>query len=301
MRSAIVVLREPFALVSLALVAGLIAPSSELAGHADLILAALVFAVSLTIDPGRLIAAASAWRTIALLTLLPFATLLPLALAIGRLFEGPEREGLIALGLAPTEVAVAGLVALAGGSAELALAVIVPSLVASALLAPLLAPLVAEGSPDTGDLLLRFGLVVLVPLALGLAVRATRRAGRAVALADPAAAVVLALLVYAALGDLGDRSSLRDAVLAGTLFLGASTAVALLLRRALGGALAGPFVFSLRDFAVAAALAGELGARGAAATPAVYGALMLVLAAGAAAVLRRLRRAATRPPGARRA
>lgn len=294
----VVVLREPLVLVVLALVAGLVVPSAELAEHADLILAALVFAVSLTIDPVRLIAATSEWRPIVLLSLLPFATLFPLSLVAGRLFEGPEREGLIALGLAPSEVAAAGLVALAGGGAELAIAVIALSLVASALLAPLLAPLVAEASPDSGELLVRFGLVVLVPLALGLAVRATRRRGRAVALADPAGTVVLALLVYAALGDLGDRSSLGAAILAGTLFLAGSTAVALLLRRALGGGLAGPFVFSLRDFAVAAALAGELGARGAAATPAVYGALMLVLAAGAAAFLRRRRPAPTRRSGA---
>ncbi len=282
--------REPLVLVVLALVAGLVAPSADLADHGDLILAALVLAVSLTIDPGRLIAALRAWRPVALLSLLPFATLFPLSLVLGRLFDGPEREGLIALGLAPTEVATAGLVALAGGGAELALAVIALSLVASALLAPLLAPLVAEASPDSGELIVRFGLVVLVPLALGLGVRASRRAERAMALADPAATVVLALLVYAALGDLGSRSSLGEAVLAGTLFLAVSAAVALVLRRALGGGLPGPFVFSLRDFAVAAALAGELGAPGAAATPAVYGALMLVLATGAAAALRRRRR-----------
>jgi predicted Na+-dependent transporter len=290
--------REPLVLVVLALVAGLLAPSEELADHSDLILAALVLAVSLTIDPGRLIAAARAWRPIVLLSLLPFAMLFPLALALGRLFDGPEREGLIALGLAPTEVATAGLVALAGAGTELALAVIALSLVASALLAPLLAPLVAEASPDSGELLVRFGLVVLVPLAVGLAVRASRRAGSAVALADPAATVVLALLVYAALGDLGSRSSLGGAVLAGTLFLAASAAVALLLHRALGGGLTGPFVFSLRDFAVAAALAGELAAPGAAATPAVYGALMLVLAAGVAAVLRRRGQTPDRQPGA---
>jgi hypothetical protein len=156
--------------------------------------------------------------------------------------------------------------------------VIVLSLVVSALCAPILGPLLAEGGPSTGELLARFALVVLVPLALGLAARATGRAGPAARVAEPAATVVLALLVYAALGDLGDRSSLGAAALAGALFLGGSVVVTLALRRVLPGGRAGPYVFSLRDFAVAAALAGELGTPGAAATPAVYGALMLVLA-----------------------
>jgi hypothetical protein len=46
-------------------------------------------------------------------------------------------------------------------------------------------------------------------------------------------------------------------------------------------------VFALRDFAVAAALAGQFDSPGAAATPAVYGVLMLTLAAAAAPMLRR--------------
>ena len=277
------VVREPLLLVGLAVVAGVIAPSKDLAAHSDLILAALVLAVSLTIEPRRLAAAMRAWRPLVALALLPLVTLLPLAVVIGRLFEEPERMGLVALGLAPTEVAVGGLVALAGGSAEVALAVIVLSLVASVLFAPILGPLLAEGGPTTGELLVRFALVVLVPLALGLAARATRHAARAASVAKPAGAVVLALLVYAALGDLGDRSALGAAALAGMLFLGGSVALGGALRRALGGGLTGSFVFSLRDFAVAAVLASELGTPGAAATPAVYGALMLVFATVVAA------------------
>jgi hypothetical protein len=98
---------------------------------------------------------------------------------------------------------------------------------------------------------------------------------------------VLALLVYAALGDLGDRSALGGALSASLLFLGASVALALMLRPLLRDLRTGGFVFALRDFAVAAALAGQFDTPGAAVTPAVYGVLMLLLATAASSVLGR--------------
>jgi hypothetical protein len=55
----------------------------------------------------------------------------------------------------------------------------------------------------------------------------------------------------------------------------------------LGELRTGGLLFALRDFAVAAALASQFHSPGAAAIPAVYGVLMLVLAAAVAPVLRR--------------
>jgi predicted Na+-dependent transporter len=52
----------------------------------------------------------------------------------------------LSLGLAPTETAAAGLVALAAGDAALALALVTGSLIVSALLGPLAAGLLA--APD---------------------------------------------------------------------------------------------------------------------------------------------------------
>jgi predicted Na+-dependent transporter len=278
---------EPLPLVLVAAVVGLIAPSPRLADRADLILAALVLAVALTIEPRRVRAAFARWQTVAVLSFLPFLTLLPLALALGALFESPEREGLLALGLASTEVATGGLVALAGGNAALALAVVSVSLVGAALVAPIAAPLLAEGGGDPGELLVRFSLVVLVPLALGLALRSGGR-GRAVEpVAERAATVVLAVLVYAALGDLEDRSELATAALAAALFLAGSGLLALALRAVLGDRRTGPFTFALRDFAVAAALASQFDAPGAASIAAVYGVMMLVVAVVATELLRR--------------
>jgi predicted Na+-dependent transporter len=276
----------PLPLVLIAAGAGLLWPSRELAARSDLILAALVLAVALTIDPRRFRAIAHARRRIAAAVLLPLALLLPLAVGLAALFDGAAHDGLIALGLASTEVAAAGLVALAGGDAALALPVVALSLGVTAAAAPLVAPLLVDTAIEPGELIVRFSLVVLVPLAVGLAVRTRTRGPRLEALGDRAATLVLALLVYAALGDLGDPSRLGGALAASALFLAASVAVALLLRPVLGELRTGGFVFALRDFAVAAALAGQFDSPGAAATPAVYGVLMLVLASTTAPLMR---------------
>ena len=263
-------LLQPLPLVLAAAAAGLLLPSEQLAERTDLILAGLVFAVALTIAPERLRAAASAWPRIGTIVVLALATLLPLSIGLGLLFEGPEREGLLALGLAPSEVAVVAL-----------------SLVVSALAAPLVAPLLADTEIEPSRLLLRFSLVVLIPLGLGLALRAGGRLARVEPVAERATTLVLALLVYAALGDLGDVSELGPASLAAALFLAASLVLAGLLLPLLGDLRTGAFAFALRDFAVAAALATQLGAPGAAATAAVYGVLMLVAATVATSLLRR--------------
>jgi predicted Na+-dependent transporter len=278
----------PLPLVLLAAGAGLLWPSPQLADRSDLILAALVLAVAFTVDPRRFRAAASARRSVAAAVLLPLALLLPLAIGLAALFDGGPHDGLIALGLSSTEVATAGLVTLAGGDAAVALTVVALSLGLTAVAAPLLAPLLIASTLAPGELIVRFSLIVLVPLTVGLAIRArSQDPDRLEAFGDRAATLVLALLVFAALGDLGDLSHLGGALAAAALFLTGSVAFALLLRPLVGELRTGGFVFALRDFAVAAALAGQFDSPGAAATPAVYGVLMLVLAAAIGPVLRR--------------
>jgi predicted Na+-dependent transporter len=282
-------LAAPLPLVVVAAAAGVLWPSEAVADRSDLILAALVAAVALTIEPARLRAAKSQWRRIVAAVMLPVAVLLPVALGLGALFDGPAREGLVALGLASSEVATASFVAVAGGEPAVALAVVTLSLAVTAVAAPALAPLLVDSSVAPGDLIVRFTVVVLVPLTAGLAVRARIRSARVGPAADRAATLVLGLLVYAALGDLGERSRLGGAVVAALLFLMVSVALALVLRPLLGDLRTGGFTFALRDFAVAAALAGQLGTPGASATPAVYGVVMLVFATASASALRRAR------------
>jgi hypothetical protein len=102
-------LRSPLALVSIAAV-GVLSPSAALADRSDLILAALVLAVAVTIDPARLPEAMGAWRMVAAAALLPLAVLLPVAIGLGALFGDAPDDGLIALGLASNRITVLGTV-----------------------------------------------------------------------------------------------------------------------------------------------------------------------------------------------
>jgi predicted Na+-dependent transporter len=269
--------------------AALVVPSGAVARRADLLLAALVALTALGIDPRRLAALRSRPGAVLALSAGPLVVLVPLAWALGRAFDGPVRDGVLALGVAPTEVAAVGLVALAGADAVLALAVVAGSLVASAALGPvLLAALGGSGDVALGPLLGHFALVVLVPLAAGLAARAL---WPPLARAEPeyaaGSSLAVAALVYAALSGTADAGggSLGAAALAGAAFLAASAALAaVLLREAHDPAPA--FCLGMRDFAVAAALAAEAFGPRAAVVAGVYGVLMLIAGAALAARVR---------------
>jgi predicted Na+-dependent transporter len=280
-------LLSPLALVLAAAVLGLLAPSDVLARRSDLILAALVLAVSLTITPERLRAARGRLATAALLAVVPPLLLVPLSVGLGRLFAGPERDGLIALGLAPTEVACVGLVALARGNAPLGLLVVVLSFVVTLVAAPLLAPPLTGEGADAGELAVRFSLVLALPLLAGVAARAGGRLAGVERAAEPAASVLLALLVYAALGELESPSGLGEAALAAGAFLAASLVLLVPIAFLAGEPRTAAFLGPFRDFAVAAALALQVGAEGAASVAAVYGVLMLIVASATASLLRR--------------
>jgi hypothetical protein len=283
-------LTSPVVVVIAATVLGLALPSATAADLGDVFLAVLVALVAVTIEPRRLLEARLAWQQIAAAVLLPFAVLVPLAAGMGVFFDEPVSLGLLAIALASTEVAVVGVVALAGGGAAVALATVCLSLVASALAAPVIAPLVGSGGPPTGELIGRFSLVVLVPLAAGLALRGLVLGAWVDRPAERASLAALALLIYAAVSGISFGTEVVDALVAAALFLAASIALARILRPLLRCARTGALLFSLRDFAVAASLASALGGAAASLVPAVYGALMLLAASLLAS------RARQRPP-----
>jgi predicted Na+-dependent transporter len=295
-----VALRVAGAVLPLTVLAGagaLLAPSAAVAQRTDLLLAALVLVTALGIEPHRLRIVRERPGAVIALSVAPFAVLTPAAWGIGRAFsDGPVRDGVLALGLAPTEVAAVGLVALAGGSAALALAALTGSLIVCAVWGPLAAGLLADGEVDVAPLLGRFALVVLLPLAAGLVLRALApRLSRAEPTLAALSTVTVAALAYGALASTPGAAELARATAAGGLFLAASALVAWLwARRTTTEPAVTGLAVSMRDFAVAATLATQAFGPRAGTVAGVYGVLMLVFGAAVAGVLRRR---VLRPPG----
>jgi bile acid:Na+ symporter, BASS family len=241
---------------------------------------------ALGIAPSQLATLRGRKLALAALVLAPFVLLAPLGWAVSRLFGEPVREGVLALGVSSTEVAAVGLVALAGGSTALALGALTGSLVVSALAGPPLLSLLAGGTDvAVGELIGRFALVVLLPLAAGLALRGlVPRLKHVEGELGGLAALTLVVLVYAAMSGAGEGGRLLSAALASILFLVVSAvpvvAWSSVAQRELG--ITGAPVFELRDFTVAATLAAQAFGPAAATVAGAYGVLMLL--AGAAAV-----------------
>jgi bile acid:Na+ symporter, BASS family len=280
----------PLAVVAAAL--ALVAPSEGVAERSDWILAALVLFTALGIAPAQLARLREQKLALVALVVAPFLVLAPLAWAVSRLFSEPVREGVLALGVSSTEVAAVGLVALASGSAVLALGALTGSLVASALAGPPLLSVLAGGTDvAVGELVGRFALVVLVPLAAGLGLRALApRLKHAEEELGGLAAMTVVVLVYGAMSGADDDGRVLSAALAAMLFLVVSAApVAAWISIAPRGLrITGALVIELRDFAVAAALATQAFGPPAATVSGVYGVLMLVVGAAAVQVMPRL-------------
>jgi BASS family bile acid:Na+ symporter len=265
----------------------LVAPSGELAERSDLVLAALVLFTSLGIRPTQLLGLRRRAGAVAALIVVPFVVLPPLAWLVSLPFSGAVSDGVLALGVSSTEVAAVGLVGIAGGSAVLALGALTGSLVLAALVGPVLLSAFAGADADiaAGELVGRFSLVVLVPLAVGLLMRAVVPAlDRAEPELAGLSTVTVVVLVYAAMSGAGEDGDLAEAAAASALFLLAcAIAVAgwvMLAPRELRAT--GGLVIELRDFAVAAALASQAFGPAAATVSGVYGVLMLLLGAAAA-------------------
>jgi predicted Na+-dependent transporter len=136
----------PMAVV--AAVLALVAPSTGLSQRSDLLLGALVLFTALGIEPAKLACLHRHARAVAALIMVPFALLAPLGWLVSLAFSGAVSDGVLALGVSSTEVAAVGLVAIAGGSAVLAIGALTGSLVLAAVAGPLLLGAVAGTDAD---------------------------------------------------------------------------------------------------------------------------------------------------------
>ena len=286
--------RVPDALPVLALAAAGLArlvPSHAIADHVDLLLAALVLLTALDIDPRQLTQLAGHVRTIVLLVIVPAFALAAVGWLISRFVAGDLRDGVLALGFAPAEVASVGLIGLIGGMAEAAIAVVGLSLVVSAVAGPPLLAAIAGGAQAARPLALlgHFALIVLLPLLAGLVIRGlTPALARRDAEISLGSTLILLLLIFGSLTGTG-AATLGSALLVSVAFLACSSVVAWVTQRTLSHRLDPPLALTIgmRDFAVAAALAAAAFGPRAAQVAGVYGTVMLVTAAIVSALLAR--------------
>ena len=289
-------------------------PLAWLAGHQgiNVLLAILVFATAVTIDPAALRRLANAWRSL-LVALVVGITVLPaLAWAVSRIVgAGPLRDGVLVMGLAPCEIASVATTAMAGGEAAVSAGVLIGStLTAVALAGPILTLEAGHAGVSPGGIIANLALVVALPLAIGLAARACAEApppdassaganrlraaarflatARAERVASRTALAAVAALVALIAAEIRLSAAYLAVAAALLLFLLGSA----LVGRALGARAARPtatallLTTSMRDFAIAAGLAAAAFGPPAAAPLGLYGVAVLVWGTAVAGILR---------------
>lgn len=280
-------------------------PLAWLANHQgiNVLLAVLVFATALTIEPAALARIAPAWRSLAGALAAGITVLPALSWAVSLLTSaGPLRDGIMTAGLAPCEIASVATTAMAGGEAVLSAGVLIGSTVTTVLLAgPILTLEAGHADVSPGGIIANLALVVALPLVAGITVRAkVPPAARAGQPAARTAMIAVAALVALIAAEVHLSAGYLSVVLALVVFLAGSAA----LGRLLGFGASRParaallLTTSMRDFAIAAGVAAAAFGTAAAAPLGLYGILVLVWGTAAAGILRqRDARNAPPPPG----
>jgi predicted Na+-dependent transporter len=280
-------------------------PLAWLAAHQaiNILLAILVLATAVTIKPAALRRVAGSWPSLAGALVVGITVLPALSWAVSRIVAaGPLRDGVMTVGLAPCEIASVATTAMAAGEAALSAAVLIGSTVATVAAAgPVLAFEVrqpartaagAAAAPAVhpGPIIVSLAIVVALPLAAGLALRARLpRLERA----EPAAAVTATASVAALVAVIASQVHLSTRYLpvaaALIVFLAGSAIAGRLLGARSGrpAAVSVLLTISMRDFAIAAGLAEAAFGPAAAGPLGIYGILVLAWGTAAAGTLRR--------------
>jgi predicted Na+-dependent transporter len=234
----------------------------------------------------------AASRRLVLVLVVTTVTLPALAWLASQLVTGPAlRGGVLAAGVAPTEVASVALTALAGGEAALAAGLLVASTVLTVLLAgPILTIAGAHSSASQLGLLATLALVVALPLLAGSAVRTLDPfTGREQPLLRTLGTVSLLVLLWEVASQLHLQASDTHVVAALVVYLAGSAVIGWLLAIGVPSERRTAIVLptAMRDFAVAAGIATSAFGAAAAAPLGIYGILVLVFGTVAVYALRR--------------
>jgi len=243
----------------------------------------LVFASAIGIEPAKLAATRQHLRRLAGVWIVTTTTLPVLAWAVSRMVPaGDLRNGVLTIGVAPTEVAVLAIASLAGASVASAAALLVASTVTSVVLAgPVLNMMSDGGGIDTAGVLADLALIVGAPLAAGL-LAGRHRVGAALrSAADPTAIVAVTALAWLVASQVEWSSDYVAVVLALLAFIAGGTMLGWFVSRAAPADLVTPIVLSasMRDFAIASGIATTAFGASAAGPLGMYG--IMVLAWGA--------------------
>jgi predicted Na+-dependent transporter len=269
-------------------------PLAWLAAHQgiNVLLAALVFATAVTIEPAALRRLIGGWRPL-LAAVVAGVTVLPaLSWAVSRFVAaGSLRDGVMTVGLAPCEIASVATTAMAGGEAALSAGVLIGSTIAAVAVAgPILSLVVGHASVHPGHIITNLALVVALPLAAGLCLRAVKPIGARTELAATrTATLIVAALVALIAAEV--HLSARYLAIGGALvvFIAGSAGIGRLL--GLGAhrpaRIAVLLTTSMRDFAIAAGIATTAFGPAAAAPLGLYGILVLVWGTAVAGALRK--------------
>jgi predicted Na+-dependent transporter len=288
-------------LVLVAAAAGVAAPGPGRAVSAangiDSALAVLVFATGLSLRLADLAEAARAWRRIAVVLLVSTVTLPALAWGTSQLIGSEQlRAGMQAVGVAPAEVATVALCVIAGGEAAVCAVLLVASTVITVLGAgPILSLLGTHASVSSAGLLGNLAVVVALPLAAGVALRAFWSPGtRLDGLIRLVTVLALLFLLWQVASQIRLDAAYTRVIAALVVYIAGSAALGRVLATGLpaGRATAVLLPVAMRDFAVAAGIAAAAFGPAAAAPLGAYGVLVLLLGSGVTLVSRRRGRAA---------
>jgi predicted Na+-dependent transporter len=255
-------------------------------------LAVLVFCTGASMTFREIGALRAASRRLVLVLVVTTVTLPALAWLASQIVTGPAlRGGVLAAGVAPTEVASVALTALAGGEAALAAGLLVASTVLTVLLAgPILTIAGAHSSASQLGLLATLALVVALPLLAGSAVRTLDPfTGREQPLLRTLGTVSLLVLLWEVASQLHLQASDTHVVAALVVYLAGSAVIGWLLAIGVPSERRTAIVLptAMRDFAVAAGIATSAFGAAAAAPLGIYGILVLVFGTVAVYALRR--------------
>jgi predicted Na+-dependent transporter len=276
--------------------AGVAAPSpgrAVAAGNGiDIALAVLVFATGLSLRLADLAAVRLAWRRIAVVLLVSTTALPVLAWAASHLIGDPVlRSGMQTVGVAPAEVATVALCVIAAGEAAVCATLLAASTIICVVAAgPILSLLGASVIVSSAGLLGNLAVVIALPLAAGVALRAVWSPGpRLDAVVRLVTVLALLLLLWQVASQIRLDAAYTRVILALVVYVAGSAVLGKVLaaRAPARRATAVLLPVAMRDFAVAAGIATAAFGPAAAAPLGAYGVLVLLAGSAVALIARR--------------